>query len=159
MNSDYTDNNKDNIYEYLSNKIETETKSSVTYMEISSENINYKNSSLIYDDCNIIHFLNNLCEITEISKYLSSYINSSSVIKGDDFNALFLSSNDMNVKVQLDSGISAIYLDKCDKVVKDHYNISSEENLIVLIIESLKNKSRYNDENNNDNSFNLGKSI
>ena len=80
-------------------------------MEISSENIKIKNNSLIYDDCNIIDFLNNLCEITEISKYLSSYINSSSVIKGDDFNALFLSSNDMNVKVQLDNEISAIYLD------------------------------------------------
>ena len=159
MNSEYTDNNQNDIYENLSNKIETKTKSSVTYMEISSENINYINNSLIYDNCNIFDFLNNLCEITEISKYLSSYINSSSVIKGDDFNALFLSSNDMNVKVQLYSGISAIYLDKCDKIIKDHYNISREENLIVLIIESLKNKSRYNDENNNDNSFNLGKSI
>ena len=155
-NSDYTDNdnNSKNIYEDVTEKAELDIKTSEIDIKNYSETIQFKNSSLIYNDCNIIDFLDNLCEIKEISKYLSSFINSSSIIKGDDFNALFFSSNDMNIKVQLDSGISAIYLDNCNDVIKNHYNISSEEDLIVLIIESINNKSR-----DINNSFNLGKSI
>jgi len=63
-----------------------------------------------------------------------------------------LSSNNMNPEEQIKNGISAIDLGNCTEIIKEYYNISKYENLIILNIET-KNESN----NNNDTSFNLGK--
>jgi hypothetical protein len=59
----------------------------------------------------------------------------------------------MDPKDQLKLGISAIDLGNCTHIIRAHYNISSEESLIILNIETKKNESEKNDEG----SFDLGK--
>ena len=90
-------------------------------------------------------------------KNISLYTNSSNVINGTDFLAMIYSVDDMEPKEQLKKGISAIDLGNCTKIIKDYYNISQEESFLVLNIESKKNQTKKN--NNNDNSFDLGKNI
>ena len=86
---------------------------------------------------------------------ISAFANSSNVINGSDFLAVILPSDDMNPEEQLKKGISAVNLGNCTEVIKEYYNISKNEKLIILNIES---KNQINDSNNNnDNSFNLGK--
>ena len=53
---------------------------------------------------------------------------------------------------QIKYGISAIDLGNCTEIIKEYYNISKNENLMILNIET---KNIIN--NKNDNSFNLGK--
>ena len=101
----------------------------------------------IFIDKNISEFKN------MIKDNIISYVNSTKVINGTNFLAMVLSSDNMKPEDQLKSGISAIDLGNCTNILKEYYNISDEENLIILNMESKK------DENNNDEdkSFNLGK--
>ena len=86
---------------------------------------------------------------------ITSYVNSSKVINGSNFLAVILSSDDMNPEEQLKKGISAFDLGNCTNVLKEYYNISQEENLIILNMETKNDESQKN--NNDDKSFNLGK--
>ena len=98
----------------------------------------------------------------KIEDNIVNLVNSSAVINGSDFIAVVLSSDDMDPEEQLKNGISAIDLGNCTQVIKEYYNISSEENLIILNIESKNDKTKKKEtENNNnkDNSFNLGKNM
>ena len=64
----------------------------------------------------------------------------------------------MNSEEQLKNGISAVDLGNCTNVIKEYYNISQEENLIILNMETKNDESQKNESNNNDDkSFNLGK--
>ena len=108
---------------------------------------------------------NNICIEKKISldefkdsilKNLSSYVNSTNVINGSDFMAIILSSDNMNPQEQLKKGISAIDLGDCNQVIKEYYNISNEDDFIILNIETKNNETENND-NLDDNSFNLGK--
>ena len=56
-----------------------------------------------------------------------------------------------NPKEQLKNGISAIDLGNCTNTIKDHYKI---DNFIIINMESKNNKS---EKNENDKSFDLGK--
>ena len=69
---------------------------------------------------------------TQFLSDMSSYVNSSKVINGTNFVAVVLSSDEMDPEKQIKRGISAVNLGNCTEVLKEHYNISSEENLIVL---------------------------
>ena len=89
---------------------------------------------------------------------ITQFVNSSKVINGSDFLAVVLSSDNMNPEEQLKNGISAIVLGNCTEVIKEHYNISKGENLIVLNMES-KREGKNKTESSDDNSFNLGKNI
>ena len=78
-------------------------------------------------------------------------LNSSEIINGSNFIAVILSSNDLNPKEQLKKGISTIDLGNCSKIIKNHYNISENENLIILNIESRKiNNNQIQKKNNNE---------
>ena len=95
---------------------------------------------------------------TTVRKNISSYVNSSNVINGSNFLAVVLSSDNMHPEDQLKYGISAVDLGNCTNVIKEFYNISKEENLIVLNMETKTDESQKNKSNNNgDKSFNLGK--
>ena len=89
----------------------------------------------------------------EIQNNIASYVNSSKVINGSNFIAVVLSSDDMDPEKQLSNGISAIDLGNCTNVLKESYNISKEENLIVLNMESKNEEKNTID----DKSFTLGK--
>ena len=98
---------------------------------------------------------------TQIMKNISAFIdttNSSNVINGSDFIAVIIPSDKMDPKEQLKKGISAIDLGNCTNVIKEYYNISQNESLYVLNIESKKNETAKK-ETKNDNTFNLGKDI
>ena len=96
--------------------------------------------------------------INEISNDVVSYVNSSKVINGSNFLAIVLSSDNMNSEEQLKNGISSVDLGNCTNVIKEYYNISQEENIIVLNMETKNNKSKMNESIiNEDKSFDLGK--
>ena len=94
----------------------------------------------------------------QIKGDITSYVNSSKVINGSNFLAVVMSSDKMNSEEQLKNGISAVDLGNCTNVIKEYYNISQEENLIILNMETKNDESQKNENNNNDDkSFNLGK--
>ena len=88
----------------------------------------------------------------QIINNITSYVNESKIINGSDFIAVILSSDKIKPEEQLKNGISAFDLGNCTNKIKEYYNISEEENFIIINIE-LKNKSN----NNIDKSFNLDK--
>ena len=93
---------------------------------------------------------------SKIMDNILEYVNSSKTINGSDFLAVVLTSDDMDPKEQLKKGISAVDLGNCPEIIKKHYNISKDESLIILNMESKKNITKQNEENN-DNSLNIGK--
>ena len=57
----------------------------------------------------------------------ANLFNSSILINGYDFIAIFLSSNEINQKERLKNGISSIDLGNCPQVLQKHYNISEND--------------------------------
>ena len=85
-------------------------------------------------------------------------MNNSSIINGSDFIAVFLTTDKMDPEEQIKKGISAIDLGECTQIIKGYYNISENESLIILNMES-KNIESNNEEKNEDSSYNLGKNV
>ena len=112
---------------------------------------------------NIINSFNSDITINDfkniIRNDITSYVNSSKVINGSNFLAVVLSSDNMNPEEQLKNGISSVDLGNCTNVIKEFYNISKEENLLILNMETKNEESQKNEtnRNNEDKSFNLGK--
>jgi hypothetical protein len=96
---------------------------------------------------------------TLILSNISNFVNSSKVINGSNFIAVVLSSDNMKPEEQIKMGISAVDLGNCTEVLKEHYNIPKEENLIILNMETKKEENTKNETSNDDKSFNLGKNI
>ena len=93
-------------------------------------------------------FLNNMNDFTGMD----------GLINGSDFLAVVLSSNDMDPIEQVKKGISGVNLNNCTEQLKEHYNISKDENLIILNMEMKRNETKINEEKNpGDNSLNVGK--
>ena len=85
---------------------------------------------------------------------ITSFINSTKIINSTNFIAAVLSSDNINPEDQIKNGISAVDLGNCTEIIKEYFNISKYESLIILNIET-KNENN----NNNDSSFNLGKKL
>ena len=96
---------------------------------------------------------------TLILSNISNFVNSSKVINGSNFIAVVLSSDKMKPEEQIKMGISAVDLGNCTEVLKEHYSIPKEENLIILNMETKKEENTKNETSSNDKSFNLGKKI
>ena len=97
---------------------------------------------------------------SQITSNITAFVNSSTVINGSDFIAVILTSDDMDPKEQLKKGISAIDLGNCTQDIKNYYNISNDESLIILNMESKRNDSKKDELNDdNSNSFDLGKNL
>ena len=88
---------------------------------------------------------------------ITLYVNSSNIINGSDFLAVVLSSDDMDPEKQIKKGISSVDLGECKQIIKQHYNISDNESFIILNIESKNIENKTEKNNNDDNSFYLGK--
>jgi len=84
-------------------------------------------------------------------------VNSTALINGSDFIAVVLSSDEMDPKEQIKKGISAIDLGNCPDQIKEYYNISKNESLIILNMESKRDESNTNSGSNN-NALDIGKS-
>ena len=87
----------------------------------------------------------------QIMNDITSYVNSTNVINGSNFLAVVLTSDNIEPEVQIKNGISAIDMGNCTNDIKEYYNISKEENLIILNMETKNDEIQ-----NNDKSFNLG---
>ena len=79
---------------------------------------------------------------SQITENITTFMNNSALINGSDFIAVILTSNNMDPKEQIKKGISAIDLGECTQMIKDHYNISENESLIILSMESKKNETK-----------------
>ena len=89
---------------------------------------------------------------------ITEHVNSSELINGSDFTAMVLSSDDMDPKEQLKKGISAIDLGNCTEQIKEYYNISQNESLIILNSETKRNETKINEEKDaDDDSIDVGK--
>ena len=115
------------------------------------------------NEVNKVCILNTLDQKTSLNEFKSQIsdnifelINSNNVVNGSDFIAVISLSEDIDPIEQIRKGISAVDLGNCPKVLKEYYNISNNESLIVLNIESKKSITKENEENN-DNSLKIGK--
>ena len=111
----------------------------------------------------VIKLINNEITIEEfknqISNNITSYVNSTKIINGSNFLAVVLSSDDINPEQQIKNGISAFDLGNCTNVLKEHYDIPENENLIIMNMEITNDKIKKNEsDSNDDKSFILGKS-
>ena len=89
-----------------------------------------------------------------IMSNITSYTSSCKIYNGTNFIVSVVPSNKIDPKEQINKGISAFDLGNCTNELKEFYNISREENLIILNIET-KNDNNQNEEDNK--SFKLGK--
>ena len=87
------------------------------------------NPKKIKSDTTLTEFKN------QIRNDIISYVNSSNIINGTNFKAMILSSDNLNPKDQLSKGLSAVDLGNCLNDIKNYYNITKEENLIIVNIE------------------------
>ena len=110
--------------------------------------INYEENKCVFEIISLSEFKN------ELEKNITSFVNSTNIINGSDFIAMVYPLDDINQKEQLEKGISSIDFGECTKIIKNYYNISQNESLIVLNIELKQNKIQ-----KNDNSFDLKKDI
>ena len=87
----------------------------------------------------------------QIRNEITSFVNTTKVINSTNFMAVVLTSDKINPEEQLRKGISAVDLGNCTQVIKEYYNISFEENLIILNMESKNDENQKNESNTNDN--------
>ena len=85
----------------------------------------------------------------QIINNISSFVNSSKVINGSNFLAVVLSSDNMDPEEQLKNGISAFDLGNCTNVLKEYYEISEQENLIIMNMETKNDKNESDTSNKN----------
>ena len=89
---------------------------------------------------------------------MNELVDSSVLINGTDFLAVVSSSDDISPQEQAEKGISGVDLDNCTEILKEYYNISKDESLIILNMEIKRNGTKINDEKElNDNTFDVGK--
>ena len=139
-----------NTYEYLVN---------YTCMDTCPNNfvINQENTGCIFST-----FKNN----TSISDFkeilysnISSFINSNEIIELFNYKAMIISAVDINPIEQIKKGISGLDFGDCIEVLKNIYNISENEDLIVIETETKLNQSENKNTDNNKEQINLGKSV
>ena len=87
---------------------------------------------------------------------INDFVDAFKVIKGYDFIAQITPEKDLDPIEQIKQRISGIDLGDCIDILKDIYNISKDEDLIVLVTET-KEINKNNDEDNK--LINLGKNV
>ena len=97
---------------------------------------------------------NNFSDYIEIIKNdIISHSSLCKVINTSNFIISIVSSDKIEPEEQIKKGISAVDLGNCTSVIKEHYNIPIEENLIILNMETKVEENLSNE----GNSFKLGK--
>ena len=145
------------VYHFIYNEagrcLKDEERHPHTYLD-SNDNtfkLSYESCALCYKEGNIS---NNNCIYCLKGALFHSY----ELINGSDFTAMVLSSDDMNPKEQIKKGISAIDLGNCTEQIKEYYNISKNESLIILNSETKRNETKIKEEKDaNDDSIDIGK--
>ena len=86
----------------------------------------------------------------QIMNNITEFANSSKIINGSDFIAVISYSDNMNTEEQIKNGKSVVDLGNCTQTIKNHYNISDDEKVIIVNMEQKYNKTR---ENKNDQNY------
>ena len=93
-----------------------------------------------------------------ISENISNFVDSNTVINGSNFKAQIISSSDLDPVEQIKKGISGLDLGDCINILKKQYNIPSDEDLIIVELETKEDTN--NDEESDDNDcIDLGKNV
>ena len=92
----------------------------------------------------------------EIKNDINSFKNKSRAINGSNFLSVFLNSNNLDPETQFKNGVSAVDLGNCTNILKEHYKIPKEEELIIMNME-LKNDENQKNKRDDDNASILGK--
>ena len=82
---------------------------------------------------------------------------SSSIISNSEIIQVISTSDKMSIEEQLKTGVSPVDLGECTNSIKEFYNISKDENLIILNQEKRNSNEQNKSSENNENSINLGK--
>ena len=151
---------KNNTYHVLNDSIESDN-----YNKTEESNNNYERNYSIISNNGVCSFGTNnkeesLSKLREIIKQNDTQIiNSCIYFNESNFFISVISSDKINPEEQVKKGISSFDMGNCTNVMKEYYNISNGENLVILNIETKKNEiSGYETNSNEDKSFNLGKS-
>ena len=94
-----------------------------------------------------------------ITNNLTLYVNSEKVINGSNFKAQIISSSDLDPIEQIKNGISGLNLGNCINILKKHYNIPNDEDLIIVEIETKEDKEKNKNLNKKVDFVNLGKNV
>jgi len=94
-----------------------------------------------------------------ITNNLTLYVDSKRVINGSNFKAQIISSSDLDPIEQIKNGISGLDLGNCITILKKHYNIPKEEDLIIVEIETKEDKEKNKNLNKKVDFVNLGKNV
>ena len=135
------------IYNVKGNCISDEEKPLYTYLDLDDNT--YK---LSYESCAPCFKKTDPSNNNCFECLREALSNSYELINGSDFIAMVLSSDEMDPKEQLKKGISALDLDNCIEQIKEYYNISKNESLLILNSETKRNETKINEEKDaNDN--------
>ena len=80
----------------------------------------------------------------QIHNDITLYINSSNFIECSDFLAIISPLDELNPEIQLENGITSFDLGNCTSIIKDYYDIPTEDNLIIVNIEKINEKYEQN---------------
>ena len=94
-----------------------------------------------------------------IFQNISAFVDSSTVINASNFKAQIIAADEIDPIEQIKLGISGLDLGDCIEILKDKYNISDNEDLIVIEIETQEDKEKNKDLDRSKDCIDLGKNV
>ena len=169
-NNSLDNSNNKNTNNILIIKDDSDTKELNTDEFKNEKNIYFKEKTNDYDEVeasnnnylkNYFNLSNNIScsfgifdkekKLNELKNLIRSniiqYISSCKVFNGSNFIVSVIPSNKIDPVDLIKNGISAFDLGKCTNIIKDHYNISKDENLIIMNIETKNDENKKNENN------------
>ena len=90
---------------------------------------------------------------------ISSFVDKDTVINGSNFKAQIIAASDIDPVEQIKNGISGLDLGDCIDILKAHYEIPDNEDLIVIEIETTEDKEKNQGLNHEVDCIDLGKNV
>ena len=143
LNTDHLKNEKNTYYIENTNNYNEGEKSKNTYLKNDFNLSN--NDSCSFGTIDKGETINELKHL--IRSNIIQYISSCKVFNNSNFTVSIVPSNKIDPEEQIKKGFSAFDLGNCTNVIKDHYNISKDENFIIMNIETKNNENQKNENN------------
>ena len=90
---------------------------------------------------------------------ITSFVDPNTVINGSNFKAQIIAASDIDPVEQIKNGISGLDLGDCIEILKAHYQIPENEDLIVIEIETMEDKEKNKGLNYKIDCIDLGKNV
>ena len=146
-NEQILNNQQDNILYFNSNNDNTVNNFTIIYnisIEIAYSSVCTIDLTILSHSSNCPNKLNENITKSEFKENLLNNIlciDLSSIINGFDFIAFILSSDNNGQHEEINKGISGLNLDNCVSELKAYYNLTDDQNLIVLKSESKESEN------------------